>query len=273
MSASAALDPSVLEQFAAEPARTPAPSARVRPGSAKPKLAVVKSDAPAILAAITAAALDPAVPVEKMEFMRRLYLEARTSAARSAYTVAMNAAQAAMAPIAANAVNSDFDSQYATYAALDRAMRPIYTAHGFTVGFTTEPSDLQRHQRVVIVLNHVDGHGETHRADFPADGLGEDGEQVQTLIHATASAFTYAQRYLLCLAFNIAVAKDADGNTLVVNVEAISGAQVAELANTIDRLGVNEAQFLNLLKVTHLEAIPANQFEHAKRLLKAREAA
>ncbi|PZR36456.1 ERF family protein [Caulobacter segnis] len=273
MSASAALDPNALEQFASGPARAPAPAARVRAGSVRPRLAVVKSDAPAILAAITAAALDPAVPVEKMEFMRRLYLEARTSAARSAYTVAMNAAQAAMAPIAANAVNSDFDSQYATYAALDRAMRPIYTAHGFTVGFTTEPSDLQRHQRVVIVLNHVDGHGETHRADFPADGLGDDGAPAQTLIHATASAFTYAQRYLLCLAFNIAVAKDSDGNIVAPPPEAITGGQYAELVFLLDSTATDEAEFARLLKVTNLAALPSHQFEHAKRLLQARKAA
>ena len=261
-----------LDTFAAEPAPPP-PAARVRPGSAKPKLVVVKSDAPAILAAITAAALDPSVLVEKMEFLRALYRETKEADAFKAFTAAMNAAQAAMAPISANAVNSDFDSQYATYAALDRAMRPIYTAHGFTVGFTTEPSDLQRHQRVVIVVTHLDGHREAHRADFPADGLDDAGQPVQTLIHATASALTYAQRYMLALAFNIAIAKDADGNAIARPPEPITGAQVAELANLIDRTGGDEPGFLRLFKIPDLSALPSNQFEHAVRLLNLRKAA
>lgn len=259
-----------LNEFAEEAA--PLPAARVKAASVKPKLHVVKSDAPAILQAMAKGLIDPSVSVEKMDLMRTMYREATDDAARRAFTVAMNGMQAAMTAIRANAINSDFESQYATYPALDAVLRPLYTAAGFTVGFTTEPSELQRHQRVVIVLTHVEGHRETHRADFPADGV-EDGEQVQTLIHAAASAFTYAQRYLLCLAFNIAVAKDGDGNVLARPPECISPAQVTILANLIDRTGGDEAQFLEAMRVSSLAAIPADLFDHAKFVLNARKAA
>lgn len=263
----------VLDQFAAEPAPAPAPAARVKPASVKPRLAVVKSDAPAILQAMAKGLVDPSVSAEKMDLMRSMYREAIADASRRAFTAAMNAAQASMSAIAANAINDAFDSQYATYAALDAVMRPIYTGLGFTVSFTTEPSDLQRHQRVVIILDHVEGHRETRRADFPADGVDDAGAQVQTLIHAAASAFTYAQRYMLALAFNIAVAKDNDGNAIARAPETITDLQVTELANLIDRTGADERRFLALLKVDDLSAIPANQFEHAKRTLQARKAA
>lgn len=259
-----------LDEFAAEAAP---PAARVKAASVKPKLHVVKSDAPAILQAMAKGLIDPSVSVEKMDLMRSMYREALADASRRAFTVAMNAAQAAMSPIAANALNDDFDSQYATYAALDAVMRPIYTGLGFTVSFTTEPSDLKQHQRVVIILDHVEGHQETRRADFPADGLGEGGEFEQTLIHATASAFTYAQRYMLALAFNIAIAKDRDGNAIARAPETITELQVTELANLIDRTGADEGRFLALLKVSDLSAIPSNQFEHAKSLLNQRKAA
>lgn len=264
------LHPAAIDKFAAPPPATTA--ARVKAASVKPKLHVVKSDAPAILQAMGKGLIDPSVSVEKMDLMRTMYREAIDDAARRSFTVAMNGMQAAMTAIRANAINSDFDSQYATYPALDAVLRPLYTAAGFTVGFTTEPSDLQRHQRVVIVLTHVDGHRETHRADFPADGV-EDGEQVQTLIHAAASAFTYAQRYLLCLAFNIAVAKDGDGNVVARPPSAITEAQVTQLANLIDRTGGDEAGFLRIFKISDLSALPSNQFEHAVRLLNQRKAA
>ncbi len=264
------LNSTALEQFAAD--APPAPAARVRPASVKPKLVVVKSDAPAILAAIGRAALDPAVPVEKLQLLRDMHREAKAAEAFNAYTAAMNAVQAAMTAIRANAINGDFDSQYATYPALDAFLRPLYTAHRFTVGFTTEPSDLKHHQRVVIVLTHVEGHRETHRADFPADGV-EDGEQVQTLIHAAASAFTYAQRYLLCLAFNIAVAKDGDGNVVAPPAQAITASQVTTLANLIDRTGGDEPGLLSLLGVSDLAAIPSDKFDHAMWLVQNRKAA
>lgn len=263
----------VLDQFAAEAAPPSPPAARVKTASIKPKLVAVKSDAPAILSAIATAALDPAVSVEKMDLMRSMYREALADASRRAFTVAMNAAQAAMSPIAANALNDDFDSQYATYAALDAVMRPIYTGLGFTVSFTTEPSDLKQHQRVVIILDHVEGHQETRRADFPADGLGEGGEFEQTLIHATASAFTYAQRYMLALAFNIAIAKDRDGNAIARPAEAITADQVTRLANLIDRTGGDEPGLLALLGVRDLAAIPSDKFDHAMWLVQNRKAA
>jgi hypothetical protein len=258
-----------LDQFAAEPAP---PAARVKASSVKPKLHVVKSDAPAILSAMAKGLIDPSVSAEKMRLMQDMYREAISDASRRAYTVAMNAVQASMTAIRANAVNSDFDSQYATYPALDAVLRPIYTAAGLTVGFTTEPSDLQRHQRVVIVLTHVDGHRETYRADFPSDGV-EDGEQVQTLIHAAASAFTYAQRYLLCLAFNIAVAKDGDGNVVAPPAGPISASQLTTIANLIDRIGADEPALLEFLGVRDLAAIPSDKFDHAMWLVQNRKAA
>lgn len=265
MLASAALD-----QFAAEPLER---TARVKLREPRPKLAVIKTDAPSLLESVTAAVRDPAISIEKLNVLAGLYERAKADDARKAFSIAMNAAQTAMSPIAANAVNDAFDSQYATYAALDRVMRPLYTAHGFTVGFTTESSDLQRHQRVVIILTHVDGHRETHRADFPADGLDDAGETVQTLIHAAASAMTYAQRYLLGLAFNIAVAKDGDGNMVQRATDVITADQVSTLTDLIARTGGGEAQFLALLKVPHLSAIPPNRFEHAVWLLNQRKAA
>jgi hypothetical protein len=47
---------------------------------------------------------------------------------------------------------------------------------------------------------------------MPADGKGAKGGDVMTRTHAAGSAFSYGQRYLLKLIFNIATGEDDDGN-------------------------------------------------------------
>lgn len=266
------LDASALDQFAAEPA-TPVAQLRVGKVTPKPALSLVKSDTPVLLDAVTRGLSDSTVPADKLRIVVDLYERNSVRDEEKAFTIAMGAAQEAMAPIRANALNDSFDSQYATYAALDAVMRPIYLAHGFVVSFTTKTSDLARHQRVVVIVKHRDGHKETAEADFPATGLDDAGEQVQSDVHAAASALTYGQRYMLAFAFNIAIAKDRDGNVVAPPSEAITGAQVAELAFLIDSTGGDEPGLLAVLGARDLAAIPSDKFDHAKWLVQNRKAA
>jgi hypothetical protein len=52
-----------------------------------------------------------------------------------------------------------------------------------------------------------------YHVDMPADGKGAKGGDVMTKTHATASALTYAKRYLLLQIFALAIGEsDDDGN-------------------------------------------------------------
>jgi hypothetical protein len=117
-----------------------------------------------------------------------------------------------MQTVAPDAKNTSTKSDYASYAALDRMARPIYTKHGFGLSFDSQESKLAEHVLVVCYVSHRDGFSRTYRADMPADGKGAKGGDVMTKTHATGSAFSYAQRYLLRLIFNLAVGDDDDGN-------------------------------------------------------------
>src|SRR5690348_14516166 len=57
------------------------------------------------------------------------------SQAKKIYDEAMQKAQSEMRPVLMNADNDQTKSRYATYEALDSAIRPIYTRHGFTLSF------------------------------------------------------------------------------------------------------------------------------------------
>lgn len=158
-------------------------------------------------------ARDPSVDVDKMERLIAMQERILRYNAESAYHVAMNAAQKEMRPVAADAWNPSTKSKYASYEALDLALRPIYTRHGFSLSFNTADAPLPEYVRVLCKSTHLGGHTEIHVLDMPADGKGAKGGDVMTKTHATGSALSYGQRYLLKMIFNIAVGEeDDDGN-------------------------------------------------------------
>lgn len=167
----------------------------------------------ALLNVIHRAATDPSVDIDKME--RLLAMQERVLArnAESAFNDAMNAAQSEMRRVAADADNNQTRSKYATYAAMDRTLRPIYTAHGFALSFDTGPDAPEGTVVVLAYVSHRAGHTRTYRATMPADGKGAKGGDVMTKTHAAGAGMSYGMRYLLKMIFNVAIGEDdTDGN-------------------------------------------------------------
>jgi hypothetical protein len=157
-------------------------------------------------------AADPNVSVEKLE--RLMLMKERIDArqAEMAFNAAMSAAQREIRPIAADAENPQTRSKYASYEALDRALRPIYTQHGFALSFNSGDAP-ENYVRVLCDVTHLDGHAKPYKLDMPADGKGAKGGDVMTKTHAVGSGLSYGMRYLLKMIFNVAVGEgDDDGN-------------------------------------------------------------
>lgn len=164
-----------------------------------------------ILDVIARVASDPTVDIDKLDRLLAMHERVTERQAKQAYAIAMNDAQAEMRPVSKDAANPQTKSRYASYGALDSALRPIYTAHGFSLSFYQGEGAPADCVRVACKVAHRDGHEEHPHIDMPADGKGAKGGDVMTKTHATGSAFTYGQRYLLTMIFNIAKADD-DGN-------------------------------------------------------------
>jgi hypothetical protein len=158
-------------------------------------------------------ALNPDIPVDKLQTLMEMQRTIMREQAEQRFHMAMSAAQAEMRPVAADAENPSTKSRYASYEALDRAIRPIYTAHSFGLSFDTSDSPLADHIRVLCYVTHGAGHARTYRVDMPADGKGAKGGDVMTKTHAAGAAMSYGMRYLLKMIFNVAVGEDdRDGN-------------------------------------------------------------
>jgi hypothetical protein len=225
-----------------------------------------------MLAVIARAASDPSVDVDKMKQLLDVHERMTATAAKLEYDRAMSAAQAAMRPIATDANNPSTKSKYASYFALDNAIRPFYTKHGFALSFDTAPGAGQDMIRVVCKVSHVSGHREFPQLDMPADGKGAKGGDVMTKTHATGSAITYGKRYLLQMVFNLAVGGDDDGNAAGPGgyISAEQKAELVELlrkAGAVDPDGPGTAKFLKIMRVSSLDEIAACNFNRARNTL------
>lgn len=223
--------------------------------------------ATSIVQVIERAASNPSVDVEKMERLLAMHERLLTQQNEVAFNVAMADAQSEIRRVAADSDNPQTRSRYASYAALDRYLRPIYTKHGFALSFDTGEAP-ENNVLVLCYVSHRAGHTRTYRALMPADGKGAKGGDVMTRTHAAGAAMQYGQRYLLKLIFNVAIGDDDDGNG-ADPLETITEQQAADLQCMFDEIYPAEeiesqrASFLRYLskkgklQMSKLEDIPA----------------
>lgn len=214
---------------------------------------------------------NPAANIETIERLMAMRERENAQASERAFNEAMTAAQAEMRPVAADASNPQTRSKYASYFALDKAMRPIYTRHGFSLSFDEEDSTKPDHIRVLCYVSHTAGHTRTYRKDMPADGKGAKGGDVMSKTHASGAATTYGQRYLLKMIFNIAVGEDDDGRAAGIG-DTILDAQAAHLDAMLTETGADKARFLRFFKIESLADLPAARWQEAVKMLEAKQA-
>jgi hypothetical protein len=157
--------------------------------------------------------------VEQLQILQEMHFKELARSAEVEFNLAMNAVQSELGRIAPDLNNPQTKSKYASYAALDRVIRPIYTKHGFSLSFDSGESAPETVVAYCFV-SHRDGHTRKYQSPaMPSDGKGAKGGDVMTKTHATGAAMSYAMRYLLKFIFNIAVGEDdVDGNGPVASV-------------------------------------------------------
>lgn len=177
--------------------------------------------------------------IEVIERLKALYDQERDKHEEAAFNSAMNRVQGSLVAIAPDLNNPQTHSKYASYAAIDRVLRPIYSKEGFSLSFNTEESKFPEHVRVVCFVSHSGGYTRRYQVDMPADGKGAKGGDVMTKTHATGSAMSYGKRYLANFVFNLAIGGDDDGNgaatwePLAVALEEIKSACNLEVLTEI----------------------------------------
>ena len=113
--------------------------------------------------------------------------------ARNAWTAAMCECQSKMPTIHRSKKGSK--SNYAPYEELDRIIRPIYTAAGFSLSFGEEPTkSTESHMWMYCDCAHRAGHIVRFEGQYPRDGKGSQGNQIaMTALQAVGSGMSYAK--------------------------------------------------------------------------------
>ncbi|HEV2521064.1 MAG TPA: ERF family protein [Candidatus Acidoferrales bacterium] len=176
------------------------------------KQLAIATPVPATPMALMEMAVRSGAGIEVIERLKALYDQERDKREEAEFNAAMNRVQAALVPIAPDLNNPQTKSKYASYAAIDKVLRPIYSREGFSLSFNTEESKFPEHIRVVCFVSHSGGYTRRYQVDMPADGKGAKGGDVMTKTHATGSAMSYGKRYLANFVFNLAIGGDDDGN-------------------------------------------------------------
>ncbi len=171
-------------------------------------------------------ALQNNAAIDVIERLAALQEKAMLREAEIAFNDALSRIQEAIKSVAPDLLNPQTSSKYASYGAIDRVIRPIYTREGMSLSFSHADCSKAEHVRVLCFAS-LGAYTRTYQMDMPTDGKGARGGDVMTKTHATATADSYAKRYLVKDIFNIAIGEyDLDGN----------GATNGDLAKYVERL-------------------------------------
>lgn len=186
------------------------------------QLPATQGDKRTLLEALAAAATDPRTDVAKIERLWAISKEMMALEREAAFNDAMARAQARIEPIVKDKRNDHTKSMYATLAAINEAIVPIYTGEGLSITFDTNnierdkdlPELEKGKERVVAFCSHRAGHTRKYHLDGDLDIAGKDGTKNKTGIQAVGSTNEYLRRYLVRMIFNISTyTEDDDGNS------------------------------------------------------------
>lgn len=234
---------------------------------------VPANDSGRVLEIISRVAADPSADIDKLERLMALHERLEKAKAEQAFNEAMTAAQSEMGRISADAENKQTHSKYATYGKLDKALRPIYTKHGFALSFDEGEPPGPDSIRVLCYVTHSGGHSKTYGKNMPADGKGAKGGDVMTKTHAAGAAMSYGMRYLLKGIFNVAIGEEDDDGNGGVPEPTLTPEQVASLDKLLKDTGSDKAKFLAHIKVDSLDQVLAKNFDSVAQTIRNAAAA
>ena len=221
-----------------------------------------------LLEVIARAAADPRVDVTKIEALLRMQMQVSEKQAELAFSQAMARLQPIMPRITkygAIIVGGVTRSTYAKIEDIDAAIRPLYSAEGFSISWNTEPSTAGT--TVLGKLRHNQGHSEAYRITLANDTSGS-----KNATQGSGSTFQYGKRYLLCAMFNI-ITIDEDDDAAGESVKPITEEQVRTIEDHQQAANMNPAsktKFLEYMEVSALSEITKGNFDKAINALKVK---
>lgn len=243
------------------------PSENLKTVMVAPTLVPV-SETAAILHLIERAARDSTIDIDKLQRLLDMRAQIEARAEEKSFDVAMAHAQSEMHAVVADKENQHTRSKYASYFALDKAIRSIYTKYGLYPTFNQGDIVSEGVIRITCRVGHIGGHARAYHIDMPADGASAKGAAMMTKTHAIGSAITYGRRYLLQMIFNLVIGGESeDDDGVTAGGVFITGEQSQQLMEMLDETGSNIGKFIEFFGITDVGRLPAKRYNDAFNLL------
>jgi len=179
-------------------------------------LPVVQDESINMLAIIEKAACNPDVDVQKMSALLDMQERIIDKQAASEFNTDFLAMVEHMPIITKNGsvAFEDKDTKkmveaykFATYANINKAVKPIMRKWGFAISYTSKPKE-GGGAAIIGKLRHKGGHIEEIEVPVALDTSGGKNN-----VQAMGSTMTYGKRYVLCAALDIVIDDDDDAKT------------------------------------------------------------
>lgn len=206
-------------------------------------------------------ALDPNVPIEKLERMLAMQERIQAESAKAAFAAAFAAASSEFPMIPLNG-RGDKNKHYALLKDIVNLTRPVLSRHGLALSFGVESTPDK--VTVTAELMHVAGHSKTTSMELPRDTSGS-----KNAVQAVGSSQTYGQRYTAQAILGLSLGDDTDDDGAgAADSGKIDADQYFQLRNLIDEAEADEAKFCEYLKVANIEELPRKSFANAVQALR-----
>ncbi len=215
-----------------------------------------------------ALARDPLVDVARITQLMDLQLRAEAHQAEKEFNAAFARLQPKMPRITKRGkieMGTKGMMKFARYEDLDAAIKPLYTAEGFSLSFSSRATD--KGIILVGILKHNAGHTLTPAPELQ---LPPDAGAGRNSLQALGSSLSYAKRYLTCDIFNIVtVDEDNDGTS----ISAITEQQVIQIEGMLadNELGADyRSKLLETMNVKALSDLQRVQVPTILSLIRAK---
>lgn len=221
-------------------------------------------------ASVVERAVFAGMPLDVIDRLRIMAKEERQEAAKLAFMAAKVTAKEEMPLVHKGRTNSHTKSKYADLAAIDEAITPVITKHGFTCDTRATASTTPGHISITFTTIHREGHSEEFTLDWALDGEGMKGNSNKTPVQAMKSTITFARRTMKMMAFDIADSEDSDGNAPTPPQETLGPEQMTILDDLLKRTGADRKKFFAYAKVEGMADIYMKNFDTLKKALEAK---
>lgn len=143
--------------------------------------------------------------IEVIKELRAMQTADLARRAERDFNDAMEAAQNEISTVVPDRMNTEINKPYASFKALNAAVRPVYLRHKFSLSFNASPSPNPDEIYVLCAVTHDGGCTKNYMIPMPCDGKGAKGGGVMSKSNATVGATSYGRSTLLKLIFNIAI--------------------------------------------------------------------